>query len=66
MALAGWPAGSGNLGSAGEWNDVVESCEMYYIIEYDNQPTDDWGDLNMDGAVNILDVIFLVNFIIGL
>ncbi|MCI5055243.1 MAG: hypothetical protein MRY83_03990 [Flavobacteriales bacterium] len=33
IALDGWPAGSGSLGSAGEWNDIAESNLIYYIIE---------------------------------
>ena len=36
IGLAGWPKGSTALGSAGEWNDVKASSELYYVIEYDN------------------------------
>jgi len=34
LALAGWPAGSGALGAAGEWNDINIVNTNYYIIEY--------------------------------
>lgn len=34
LALAGWPAGSGALGAAGEWNDINITNTNYYIIEY--------------------------------
>jgi type IX secretion system substrate protein len=37
MGLAGWPAGTTMLGIAGEWNDIVELSEVYYVIEYDNE-----------------------------
>ena len=33
IALAGWPSGTNNLGSAGEWNDIIGSSLVYYIIE---------------------------------
>lgn len=36
MALSGWPAGSTSLGSAGEWNDIIGTSSIYYIIEYDS------------------------------
>lgn len=34
LALAAWPAGSGALGAAGEWNDINMTNTNYYIIEY--------------------------------
>jgi len=34
IALAGWPSGSTNLGIASEWNDIIGSSELYYVIEY--------------------------------
>lgn len=34
LSLAGWPAGSGALGVAGEWNDINITNTNYYIIEY--------------------------------
>lgn len=39
LALNGWPAGTGLLGIAGEWNDI--SCQnlLYYIVEYDSLVT---------------------------
>lgn len=36
IALAGWPAGVGSLGSAGEWNDIAITNQLYYVIEYEN------------------------------
>lgn len=36
IGLSGWPAGTTILGNAGEWNDIIGSSEVYYIIEYDN------------------------------
>ncbi len=36
MALAPWPAGSGALGIAGEWNDLSGTNTLYFIVEYDN------------------------------
>lgn len=35
IALTEWQRGSGNLGQASQWNDINESNELYYIIEYD-------------------------------
>lgn len=34
MALAGWPAGTNNLGTAGEWNDIMGVYQLYFVIEY--------------------------------
>lgn len=36
IGLTGWPSGTTMLGSAGEWNDIIGSSEIYYIIEYEN------------------------------
>jgi hypothetical protein len=33
IALAGWPSGTTFLGIAGEWNDIIGSSLLYYIIE---------------------------------
>jgi hypothetical protein len=35
IALNGWPAGTGMLGIAGEWNDIQSGNQIFYIIEYD-------------------------------
>ncbi len=35
FALDAWPKGAGFLGSVGEWNDINEKNELYFIIEYD-------------------------------
>ena len=34
IALAGWPSGTTMLGVAGEWNDIICSSEIYFVIEY--------------------------------
>lgn len=34
MALTRWPIGSGSLGQASQWNDLIATDELYYIIEY--------------------------------
>ncbi|MBT3209709.1 MAG: T9SS type A sorting domain-containing protein [Bacteroidetes bacterium] len=36
MGLTGWPSGTTNLGAPGEWNDIVDISEVYYVIEYDS------------------------------
>lgn len=36
MALAGWPLGTTLLGVAGEWNDISQLNELYYLVELDN------------------------------
>ena len=35
IALAGWPSSTTNLGIAGEWNDIIVTSSIYYIVEYD-------------------------------
>lgn len=35
IGLAPWPKNSGSLGNAGEWNDINENNQLYFIIEYD-------------------------------
>jgi hypothetical protein len=35
IGLAGWPNGTTNLGIAGEWNDIISTSSIYYIVEYD-------------------------------
>ncbi len=40
IGLSGWPSGSGNLGSAGEWNDIRGSSSIYFVVEYDFINTD--------------------------
>ncbi len=34
IGLRDWPAGSGRLGKAGEWNDIIGSSELYFVVEY--------------------------------
>lgn len=40
MALTGWPSGSNYLGSPSEWNDIIGTSEIYYVIEYDSGTVD--------------------------
>lgn len=35
IGLAPWPKNSGELGKAGEWNDINEYNQLYFIVEYD-------------------------------
>jgi len=35
IGLAPWPKNSGSLGQAGEWNDINEYNQLYFIIEFD-------------------------------
>lgn len=35
IGLAGWPSGTTMLGIAGEWNDIIGSSLLYFIIEYE-------------------------------
>lgn len=35
IGLEPWPKNIGSFGNAGEWNDINESNQLYYIIEYD-------------------------------
>ncbi len=34
IGLTGWPSGSTMLGIAGEWNDIIGTSLLYFIIEY--------------------------------
>lgn len=36
IGLTGWPAGTTLLGSAGEWNDIIGSSLLYFIIEMES------------------------------
>ncbi|MEO6902335.1 MAG: T9SS type A sorting domain-containing protein [Bacteroidia bacterium] len=36
IGLAGWPEGTTMLGVASEWNDIIGSSELYYVVEKDN------------------------------
>ncbi len=35
IALQAWPAGSGSIGAAGEWNDIKPNNSLYFVVEYD-------------------------------
>jgi len=34
IALTQWPVNSGNLGTAGQWNDLTDTNTLYYLIEH--------------------------------
>lgn len=36
IGLTGWPAGSTNLGRPGEWNDIIGTSQLYFVVEYDS------------------------------
>lgn len=36
IGLAGWPSGTTMLGIPGEWNDIIGSGLLYFVIEKDN------------------------------
>lgn len=36
IGLTGWPAGTTDLGSPGEWNDIVGSSMIYFVVEFDS------------------------------
>lgn len=36
IGLAGWPSGSTALGIAGEWNDIVGSSLLYFVVEIES------------------------------
>lgn len=36
IGLAGWPSGTTMLGVPGEWNDIIGSSSLYYVIEKSN------------------------------
>ncbi len=38
IALRGWPAGMGFLGTAGQWNDVSAANNLAYVVEFDVVP----------------------------
>ena len=37
IGLTGWPSGTSRLGKAGEWNDIIGSSKLYYVVEYDRK-----------------------------
>ena len=36
IALSGWPSGTTMLGIAGEWNDIIGSSLLYFVVEKDS------------------------------
>ena len=51
-----WPGSSGNM-------DIVSSQEIWSFF---SQYTYNLGDINNDGAINIQDIILVINFILGI
>jgi hypothetical protein len=64
IGLTGWPAGSTTLGIPGEWNDIIGSSTLYFVIEYDEGlgildnsseknfrvfPNPTYGEINISG-----------------
>lgn len=46
IGLSGWPSGSSYLGSAGEWNDIIGSVPLYFVIEYNGSHSQDISNQN--------------------
>jgi hypothetical protein len=36
IGLTGWPVPAGNLGIAGEWNDLGDTTKLYFVVEFDS------------------------------
>ena len=53
IGLEAWPAGSGSLGIAGEWNDIALTNSLYFVIEYDSSGV----GTNSRGAVPDMKII---------
>lgn len=43
IALTQWPIGSGSLGAAGQWNDLIVDDPLYYLIEYGTLSTNEYN-----------------------
>ncbi len=63
IALASWPVGSSNpLGIAGEWNDIDQVEQLYYVVEIENTNVSNINDNSNNievypiPAVNLLKV----------
>lgn len=68
IALASWPIGSSSpLGIAGEWNDIDQVEQLYYVVEIESTDVGDIdnGDNNIEvypnPAANVLNVKLSVN-----
>lgn len=53
IALAGWPSGTTMLGIAGEWNDIIGTSQLYFIIEKNNSTSIQDNDPDLDGDLII-------------
>ena len=49
----------------GNWIDPVDTLQTLYDQWYDSSFSYDLGDINQDYSINILDIIELVNEILG-
>lgn len=36
IGLTGWPSGTTTLGIAGEWNDIIGTSQLFFVVEKDN------------------------------
>jgi hypothetical protein len=53
IGLAGWPSGTTILGSPGEWNDIIGSSLLYFIIEKGNPSGSNHRIFNPDKKIKI-------------
>jgi len=51
IGLTEWPLGDGFLGSAGQWNDVKDSNNLYYIVEFPVGDTVPGAPVNLSGNI---------------
>ena len=54
-----------NDGDAGSGGSLVEAALDDFIIEYLSDGSGIYGDINSDESVDVLDVVILVNMILG-
>ena len=54
-----------NTGDAGSGGSLVEAALDDFIIEYISSGSDIVGDINNDESVDVLDIVVLVNMVLG-
>ena len=47
IALTQWPLHSGTLGHASQWNDLIATDALYYVIEYNQNPNKNAFEMTM-------------------
>ncbi len=52
IGLTGWPQGASYLGIAGEWNDIIGTVPLYFVIEYDTNSS--FNDTVIEPEVNFV------------